>query len=241
MAYRRSARAIVATAMTATLVLAACDESTTSPSTTAASGNSSAAAVPAGQSDERLRQQAAAMQRTILEGAAAGAALGAGIGIGFGGTRSALLTGLASGAAAGAAAGTYVGFLQKRYSNEEQRLEQVKSDLDQNAVEIQTTINVMREVLASQQRELSSLRSQVSNGTATQAQLSAQVSQANANLQQMQIAIDGATKRQSEFGAARGLTLVSGSSTSPIDGDLSALSNQIASMKSIANDLATSI
>ncbi len=226
---------LIAVPVIAALTLAGCGDSPepAPPATLAAAGDS--------QAEADLRKQAAALQKTILQGALAGAAAGGGISIGLGGDSDDIATGISLGLAAGAAAGTYVGFVQRKYANKEKRLNQIKSDLDRNAAEMQTTINVMQEVLAVQQSELAALRAKVAAGEATQDQLQTELAEANANLATMQVAIDGATKRQAEFGEARGLTVAKGATTSPVDPDLAALSNQITAMKSVAADLAASI
>lgn len=191
--------------------------------------------------EAQLRKQAKAMQRTILEGAAAGGATGAGLGFTLGGgDKDSTKSGFKIGLGAGVAAGSYVAFIQRKYFRKERRLEAIKSDLDKNAVEMQTTINVMRGVLAVQQAELADLKLRATAGQASEDDLSAELTEANANLAEMQKAIDGATKRQSEFGEARRLTLVKGG-TSEIDPDLAALSEQIAAMKAIATDLSVEL
>ncbi|SDL66046.1 hypothetical protein SAMN04488026_110210 [Aliiruegeria lutimaris] len=183
-----------------------------------------------------------ALQRTIFEAAATGAVVGPGFVVVYHGRRTdaaTLANSAIAGAAVGAAAGAYVGFLQKKYSNQEDRLERVKSDLDKNAQEIQATISVMRDVVDQQQRELAELRAQAATGAGDQA-LAKEVAQANANLGEMQKAISGAENRQREFESTRGLVPISGGS-SAIDPELQQLSNQIAAMRAIASDLAENI
>lgn len=235
MAGRPHSSRLITAALVATLGLAACGDApqTTTTAPVAAAGGSS-------QAEADLARQAAAMQKTILQGALAGGAVGGAVGFGIGGSDDAG-TGFSIGLGAGALAGTYVAFVQKNYAGREARLRQVKSDLDRNAAEMQTTINVMNQVLAAQKAELDALRSQAAAGTASQADLQRELTEASGNLSQMQVAIDGATKRQAEFSEARGLTLKKNETVSPVDADLAALQNQIAQMKSIANDLATSI
>ena len=186
-----------------------------------------------------LRQQSAALSRTILEGAVAGAGAGAAFGAARG-NKNAINAGIKFGLFAGAAAGTYVGFVQKKYSNKEKQLRLIKSDLDENAVEIQTTIIVMREVLAVQKAELSNARAALNSGTGTSGQLQNEIASAQANLVEMQRAINGANARHAEFNQTRGLTPVSGGG-SAIDSDLASLSQQIALMKAVADDLAKEI
>ena len=66
------------------------------------------------------------------------------------------------------------------------------------------------------------------------------VSVAQANLTEMQRAVDGATARQSEFVQTRGLVPASGG-TSAIDPELADLSARIATMRAIADDLETEL
>lgn len=197
------------------------------------------ATVPAAQAEAALRTQAAAMQRTILEGALAGAAVGGGLQLAFGDERKARRS-ATLGFLAGATAGTYVAYVQRRYFGKEKRLRAIKADLDRNAAEMRTTISVMQQVLAVQRQELAAVKARLKAGTATSADIQAELGQARANLGEMQKAIDGATKRQGEFGQARGLTLISGGASS-IDGDLASLAQQIAAMKAIAADLSSEL
>ena len=220
----------------ATLGLSGCDVPPPASGTT--SGTTSSATHS---SEVQLRRQATAMQRTILEGAAAGVAAGAGLGfILGGGDEDSLRQGIRIGLGSGIAAGSYVALIQKKYARKERRLAAIKSDLDKNAAEMRTTIRVMRDVLAVQRAELAEIRRRAAAGQASSGELSAELSAANNNLAQMQKAINGASRRQAEFGQTRGLTLVSGGA-SAIDPDLAALSAQIAAMKAIANDLSAEL
>lgn len=196
-----------------------------------------------GDPEKNLRTMSKAMQKTILQGAAAGAVIGPGFIIvyGEGGRSSQDLQDAATiGAAAGAAAGAYVGWVQDKYAKKEDRLEQVKKDLDRNAQEMQTTISVMRDVLALQTAQLAQIRASAAAGTADQKALAAEVAQAQSNLGQMEAAINGAQRRQEELSATRSLVLVS-AEDSAIDPELAALSDQIAAMKAIAADLSENI
>lgn len=233
MAGRSYPSRIGASLVVASLVLAACGDSTqTSAPATAPSGMT--------QAEADLVKQAAAMQKTILQGAVAGGAVGGGIGFGLGGSDD-VGTGISIGFGAGALAGTYVAFVQRNYAGREARLRQIKTDLDRNASEMQTTLTVMNQVLAAQKAELDALNASITAGTADPSQIERELAEANGNLTQMELAIDGAAKRQAEFTEARSLTIARGQATSPIDADLTALSNQITQMRGIASDLASSL
>ncbi|WP_170789106.1 hypothetical protein [Ruegeria lacuscaerulensis] len=219
--------------VTLSLVLSACgDSSQTSAPATAPTGST--------QAEADLVKQAAAMQKTILQGAVAGGVIGGGIGFGLGGSDDAG-SGISIGLGAGALAGTYVAFVQRNYAGREARLRQIREDLDRNAAEMQTTLTVMNQVLAAQKAELDALNASIAAGKADPALIEKELAEANGNLTQMELAIDGATKRQSEFTEARTLTIARGQTASPIDADLTALSNQITQMRGIASDLASSL
>lgn len=177
-----------------------------------------------------------ALQRTILEGPLAGAAAGGLMDYALGGDDD-IGAGIGIGLIVGASAGTYVAHMQQQYSNKEKRLKAIKSDIDENSAEVQQTINVMNEVLAVQRAELATVRTKINTGTSSPAELQSELDQANANLANMQRAIDGANKRHAALGTVRGLTPIN-NGVSAIDSDLAALSQQIASMKAIASDLA---
>ncbi len=233
MADRSHSSKLSAVLLSAALALAACDDTSQETAPPAATGGSS-------QAEADLAKQAAAMQKTILQGAIAGGVTGGAIGFGLGGSDD-VGTGISIGLGAGALAGTYVAFVQRNYAGREARLRQVRKDLDRNAAEMQTTINVMNQVLTAQKAELDALKAQVAAGTVDPVSFERELSEANGNLAQMELAIDGATKRQAEFNEARNLTIARGQTASPIDGDLAALSNQISQMRGIAGDLASSL
>lgn len=231
MASRRYFRGLILLTTVASFALVACGPTQTSPTNTTISPTTTASASPV---EKQLQRQATAMQKTILEGAIAGALVAGALST----SNSRVVSigpAIGFGTIIGGAAGTYVAFLQKKYSNNEQRLEAVKSDIDANSAEIQQTINVMREVLAVQEAELNAVRARVNSGASPDA-LYEELADANANLLNMQLAIEGADRRQAELGQVRGLVLAS-DNTSLIDPDLAALSQQIASMKAIASDL----
>ena len=187
--------------------------------------------------DPELARQAAAMQKTILEGALAGGALGGGISVSVGNSDDAA-TGISIGGLLGASAGTYVALVQRRYARTNRRLEAIRTDLDRNSEEVAATIAVMRNVLAVQKAELAAAKTRSAGGTTPE--LEAEIAAARANLEEMERAVNGAASRQREFTEARGLVPVEGGG-SAIDPELADLSRQIAEMRAIADDLATSL
>lgn len=234
MALRPSATKLIAFALAATLGLTACSDGSDQ--------RSNVSAVIRGDSAEEreLRKAAQAMQKTILEGVATGAGVGGTLDLVFGDDDDAG-TGITVGAGAGAAAGTYVAHVQQKYTRRARRLRQIQEDLDRNAEEMLTTIAIMKKARDAQKKELEELRAKAVNGEATARQVAREEAEAQDNLKQMNLAIDGAAARQEEFSAARKLTKRRRQEESPIDPDLAQLAGRIAEMKAIANDLATSL
>ncbi|MEM6373934.1 MAG: hypothetical protein AAF727_14295 [Pseudomonadota bacterium] len=234
MARRSHFARIAASLALAGMALAACETTTTTTTTAAAlvQGNTP--------EEQELRRAAKAMQKTILEGAAAGGAAGGLLSVTLGDSDD-LVSGIAIGAGAGAAAGTYVAFVQRKYVRRARRLNQIQTDLDRHAQEMEATLAAMNAALAVQQRDLAAVRAQAAQGTATPEDLARETAEANSNLSQMQLAIDGATKRQQEFSEARDLTKRRNDEVAPIDPELAAMATRIAEMKAVATDLATSL
>lgn len=217
------------------IFLAACGETTSTQTAVPAliEGNSA--------EERELRRASKAMQKTILEGAAAGASAGGLIGLTIGGDSDSFGSGISIGAGAGAAAGTYVAFVQRKFTRRARRLSQVQTDLDRHAQEMQATLAAMNAALRVQQQDLAAVRLAAAAGTATAQDLARETAEANSNLAQMQLAIDGATKRQAEFTEVRDLTKRRNDDVAPIDPELLAMSNRIAEMKAVASDLAGSL
>ncbi|MBL4805939.1 MAG: hypothetical protein JKY31_01465 [Rhodobacteraceae bacterium] len=199
----------------------------------------------ASQAETDLHNRANAMQKTIVEAIAVGALAGLAVGaldnrggrrfgdLGVGGY-------LLSGALVGALAGTYVAFLQKDFASKEERLERARADIRANNAETRATLQVMRSVLATQVRELNRLKAAVAAGTADSAQLTQELTEARANLREMERAANGASRRYQDFSRVRGLVAVN-SGSGNIDGELQELSERIAAMREVAADLAEEI
>lgn len=176
------------------------------------------------------------MQRTVLEGAIAGATIGGLGGYAIGGVQDGR-KGLQIGLLSGVPAGTYVAFLQRRYFREERRLERVQDDLDANIREIEATVAVMRDVLEAQKVELANIRAAAATGQGDEVAVRTELAEAGENLNQMQLAIEGAENRQAEFEQTRSLELIDRSGE-VLDSDFDLLAGQIGAMRQIAEDLA---
>ncbi len=200
-------------------------------------------AVGTSSAEVELRERSTAMQKTIVEAIAVGALAGLAIGLldrdasgnpfGGGGVGGYLL----GGALAGAVAGTYVGFLQRDFANEEERLERARADIRANNAETLATLQVMQSVLNRQVSELNRLRAAVDAGTADSARLNTEIQEARANLREMERATNGAEKRHREFSKARRVVAVDRGDNN-IDAELAELSTRITQMRQVADDLA---
>ncbi len=186
-----------------------------------------------------LRSQSAAMQKTVSEAIVLGGVAGLAARLLLDGPRVRVVnTGFGGfftfGAGAGAIAGTYIAHLQNNFASQEAQIAALRADVAANASETRATLQVMRIVLGNQMQELRQIQSAVNAGTADAAALAREISQARANLAEMDSAADGATGRFNEFTDARNAT--SGGS-GLIQSELSQLSRQIEQMRKIAEDL----
>lgn len=184
--------------------------------------------------EEELNLQSRALQRTVQEATVSAATAGAGGAYIFGG-RGAMPAGILIGIPVGFSAGTYVGYLQQQYATNEARLERLRTDVEVTNAETRATIATMRVVLERQRKELARLRA----GGAGPA-LQAQTAQAEASLQDMSRAIDGAEGRAAEFQSTRGLRLVEGQLTG-VDAQIAELTARIADMRAVAGAMAAEI
>jgi hypothetical protein len=190
---------------------------------------------PAGSGPEaELARQAQAMQRTVLEATVTGAVLGgAGTAL-FGGDRDDVLRGTLFGAAAGAAAGSYVGYLQRQYAGNEDRLERLRADIERTNAETAAAVRNMRVVLEQNRWQLAAARAGDPEG------LPAAEAAAERDLGNMRLVVAGAERRRDEFMSTRSLQLVEGQATG-VDAQIEDLSRRIAEMRSITDTLAEEI
>ncbi|MGR3723412.1 hypothetical protein LGT41_0006030 [Abyssibius alkaniclasticus] len=240
MAYRLSAKNLTLAILVGTTPLAGCAVSF---------GNTNASDVstaPEGAtaSEVELRERAAAMQRTVVEAIAAGGLAGAALNFVVGnrtrGTNLGFAGAFTTGAVLGGAAGSYVAYLQDQYATREDQLERVRADLRANNAETEATLSVMRVVLANQTEELNRLRAAVAASSGESAALAREVSEARANLNEMQRALEGAQARRTELSQSR--SLIAGAQPDPAsDAEIAALSERITQMRAVADALATQL
>lgn len=192
-------------------------------------------AAPGGSAAETaLRQQQAALQRTLREGVAAGfvsTTLAASL---FQDNSKALGTGIRFGAPAGLAAGSYVAALQRRYTSKEARLSKLRDDVRATNASAQAAITAMRAVLAQQTQQLASARA--AGGEAAVRE----TAEAQENLGTMRSLVTATEARRDEVLSTRSLNLVPGQDTG-VDAEVQALSSRITTMREIAELLAAEV
>jgi hypothetical protein len=187
-----------------------------------------------GTPSEKLAIQSRAMQRTVLEGALLGAGLGAAGDRAF---SQATPVGLIVGFQVGGVTGSYLGFLQHKYATNEERLERLRSDIEITNAETAATIRTMQVVLDQQRSQMAAISTQAGPGSP---QMQEELTSARTDLANMQLAINGAEKRQTEFASTRSLQLVSNDLNS-VDSEIAELSSRIAQMRQIASTMAAEI
>ncbi|HIP23401.1 MAG TPA: hypothetical protein EYG79_07410 [Rhodobacteraceae bacterium] len=233
MAYRFSASKLVSAGLVGALAISGCAPVITAgvPTVTVTRGGLSA-------EEAELQRRSNALQKTIIEGAATGAAAGAALSLANGGNnfwRNVLV-----GAAVGGLAGSYVASLQRNFSDRESQLKQARSDIKATNTDVAATLSIMRTVQRREIAEVNQLRAALAAGRTDSASLAARISVAEANLADMEGAIDGAENRAAEFTQARA-AIASEPGEGNIDRELSELQNRIAQMRAVADDLSNNI
>jgi hypothetical protein len=233
MAYRFSASKLVSAGLVGSLTLSGCV-----PVISPGVPTVTTTRVPATPEEAELQRRSQALQKTIVEGAATGAAAGAALSLANGGDnfwRNVLI-----GAAVGGLAGTYVASLQRNFADREAQLKQARKDIKATNADVAATLNVMRIVQQREIEEVKSLRAALAAGRTDSASMAARLSVAQANLADMEGAIDGAEARAEEFTRARA-AIASEPGEGNIDSELAELQNRIAQMRAVADDLSKNI
>lgn len=231
-------------------LLAACGTTgnTTDPSKLANAASTQTDDTSRTPAQAKLRKQADTSTMTIVEGAAIGA------GVGLAGAAIADLAGAkldagdyaiaaGAGAAVGGLAGAYVDQKQKQYANLEDQLDSVIKDAKAKNNEAKDLVATMRTVLDEHKRELARLRSGLRKGTATQAQLDAELAAARADKDVMDKAVAGNRENLKVFSDARtalkakASTAQDRSRVTQLDGEIRTLSGRIDTMSGIVNNL----
>lgn len=216
----------------ALLALAALTACATPPAGGSGGGGATIAAPTAAETE--MRRQERALQRTLKEGVSTGIAtttLAASL---FQNDSKALGTGIRLGGRGGLAAGSYVATLQRRYITKEARLGKLRDDIAATNMRAEAAVAAMRAVLAQQRSELAAARA-AGGAAATR-----EAAEAEANLGAMRSLIIATEARREELLSTRTLRLVPGQETG-VDSQVQALSGRIATMREIAELLASEV
>ncbi len=233
MAYRFSASKLVTAGLVSALTVSGC-----APVLTVGVPTVTVTRATATPEEAELQRRANALKKTIIQGAATGAATGAALSLANGGDN--FWQSVIIGAVAGGLAGTYVASLQRNFADRESQLTQARSDIQATNSEVASTLQVMRTVQRREIAEVRVLQRALAAGRTDSASLAARISVAQANLADMEGAIEGAEARAAEFTQARA-AIAAEPGEGNIDRELSELQNRIAQMRAVADDLSKNI
>ncbi len=233
MAYRFPASKLVSAGLVGALTVSGCVPVITPgvPSITITRGTATSA-------EAELQRRSQALQKTVIQGAATGAAAGAALSLVNNGQN--FWQNMLVGAVVGGLAGTYVASLQRNFADRESQLKQARKDIGATNSEVASTLQVMRIVQRREIAEVRKLRAALAAGRTDSASLAARISVAQANLADMEGAIDGAENRAEEFARARD-AIAAEPGEGNIDRELGELQNRIEQMREVAEDLSDNI
>jgi hypothetical protein len=187
----------------------------------------------------RLRQQSAAFNKTIWQGALAGAALG-GISTWLaGGDKKDIAVGTAVGGVAGALAGAYIAQKQKEFAAKEDILDSMIVDAQTKNQEAQQLIIAMQEVIEEDKRKIATLKTKRSQQAITEKELQQELAAVKDDRRVMQQSISEAEEQLEVFQGAKVEyeKQYPDSNTAQLNGEIQTLQERINTMSDIAGDL----
>lgn len=191
---------------------------------------------PETEQERALRESRERLERTQGEGSLAGAGLGALIGAVTGGASGAV-QGAQIGRLGGAAAGAYVRQIQTEFATREAVLDRVASDIAAANAELETSIAALRALVETRRSQIGGLR-QAGDGP----QLTRQIARTGRNLEEANRTVETAAQTAEFFGAARNLLVTDGiAPAGALSPELAALQARVATLRSIAQELATDL
>jgi len=187
--------------------------------------------------EQRLRKQSQAFQRTVWEGVLIGASAGALLGVFQGKDTEGILKRALIGGAVGGLAGAYIANKQKQYSNKEDQLDSMISDVQKSNKETEELIASARQVMAEDKRRLASVQSRYKAGQASEADLNSTRRKVSENKAVVTQATKGAREKYSMFeGAEREYRQQNpGTDTGRLQSELKAYNQQIETLDGVAN------
>jgi len=193
------------------------------------SSSASAGTTQAGLSPEesRLRDDSGAFDRTVAEGAVAGAVVGALIGglVGRGWRGAAI--GAGAGALVGGGAGAYVASQQRKYADEEKRIDAMTADVRADNEKLQAYLATAEEVIAADRQRLADLEARFAQNQVSQEELQSKLARIRENSTLIGETVESLRTRRDEYAHAVAETR----SQSP-DADLTVMDREIAMLES---------
>lgn len=188
-------------------------------------------------SEQQLRKQSQAFQKTVWEGVLIGASAGALLGIVQGKDTEGILKRALIGGAVGGLAGAYIANKQKQYSDKEDQLDSMIADVHQSNKDTADLIASARQVVDEDKRRLASVQKRYKAGQATQSELNTTRKRAAENKAVVSEATKGAKEKYSMFeGAEREYRQQNpGTDTARLQSELRAYNQQIQTLDGVAN------
>jgi hypothetical protein len=187
-----------------------------------------------------MRDQSRAFQKTVWEGVLIGAGVGTLWGVIQGDKAKDVLTKAAIGGAVGGLAGAYVAHKQKQYSNKEDQLNSMITDVRASNKETADFIASVRQVVDEDKRRLAAVEGRVRKGQATQEELQSTRRRVADNQKVIAQASKGAREKQTMFqGAERQYRQNNpGADTGGLQRELDAFNRNISTLDGLAQSVA---
>jgi len=189
--------------------------------------------------ERRLREQSRAFQRTVWEGVLIGAGAGALWGVIQRDDAKDVLKKALIGGAVGGLAGAYVAQKQKQYSNKEDQLDSMITDVRESNQQTKALIVSTREVIAEDNRRLAAVEKRYKAGQATETELKSTRARVSENQTVIAQAAKGAREKSSMFeGAERTYQQENpGADTASLKREIDVFNEQIETLDGLADTI----
>lgn len=196
---------------------------------------------PLSAAERELEERVQALKDTVWEGTTLTALVGALLGGAIAGPQG-IARGAEVGRLAGAAAGRYVAQQQAAYADREVLLRAVTTDIRTVNKKTAALVSSMKTVVAQQRALLAQLSAQLVTNEKVSSQLTAKRARARKNVEVMTEGIATAKAQHALFANSRSLLATHGpDGMEPIDEEVALLTERIANMEALVQDLATEI
>lgn len=157
---------------------------------------------PMSPEEARLREQSNTFNRTVVEGAVAGAVIGGLIGGLVSGDWTGAAIGAGAGAVAGGASGAYIASVQKKYANDEARLDAMISDVRQDNEKLRQYAGTAEQVIAADKRKLDELNAQYAANQISRSEAAGRFARIKENRDVIRETIASLQKKKTEYAYA---------------------------------------